>query len=290
MKEYNGNFVTLMLCSQCNNACKHCYVKYNWRFLDEELQRLIPILKKNYKRVILNGTEPILFPEYFKYFKEVGEHRIMTNGIEILKNRKVLYDLINNNIDTVRLSYHFGIQDELSMIKTDDLIKVIKLLKDYNFKIKLMCSLSCDNYKNVSDYCDKAVNFGVQKIKFTNFINQWSAHNNYESKKFLDQNKINYVLNQIEIIRKKTPKEKLEIERCGSFGPCFYKNNFECLAGNNMVVITPDKKVYSCVFDISEDWCIGYMTDDYKIMIDEKKINLDTSYCKILKKYNGIGW
>ena len=97
------------------------------------------------------------------------------------------------------------------------------------------------------------------------------------------------MLSQIDIMRERTTKNKLVIERCGSFGPNINKNNFKCLAWNNMAVITPNKKVYSCVFDISEHWSIGYMTADYKIMIDEQLINYDTSYCKVLRKYNGIG-
>ena len=32
MYEYDGKYVTLMLCSKCNINCKHCYVKYKGNF------------------------------------------------------------------------------------------------------------------------------------------------------------------------------------------------------------------------------------------------------------------
>lgn len=288
MIEYNGKYVTIMLCSQCNNNCKHCYARYDGRFSDEELQKIITKLNKKY-RILLNGTEPILFPEYFKYFKYVNEHRILTNGIEIFENPKVLRQLMENDINEVWLSYHFEIQDDLSKIKIHELHEVIKLLKEKDFIVKLMCSLSINNYRNISKYCEEAIDLGVDKIKFTNFISQGNAKDNFADFVFLNQAQIDYVLGQIDLIRKKTLKSELIIERCGTFGPNINKTNFECLAGNNMVVITPNKKIYNCVFDIAEDSCIGYIDDEYRIFVDDKKINHDTSYCKVLRKYNGIG-
>lgn len=288
MIEYKGKYVTIMLCSQCNNNCKHCYAKYEGRFFDKELQDMIPALNKKYK-VLLNGTEPILFSEYYKYFKLVHEHRILTNGIEIFKNPGILNELKKNEINEVWLSYHFEIQDNLSKIKTEQLNEVIKILKYNDFSIKLMCSLSTDNYKDIFHYCKKAIKIGANKIKFTNFISEGNAQNNYGQDTFLSQEQINYVLNEIEKIKKIIPMKELKIERCGTFGPNCNKVNFECLAGTNMVVITPDKKVYDCVFNISNDECIGYLDENNKIMIYDNKINYDTSHCKVLKKYNGIG-
>ena len=285
-KEYNGKNVTIMLCSQCNNNCEHCYVKYSGRFTDEELRYLIPKLKEKY-RILLNGTEPIMFPEYYKYFKMVDLHRIMTNGIKLLKEPETMNLLKENDITNIWISYHFGIQNDISQIKTDDLNRLIKQLKENDFIVKLMCSLSTDNYENIENYCYKTMDLGADKIKFTNFIYQGHAAQNFEETKLLNQNQINEVLEKLELLRSKISKEKLEIERCGTFGPFYKKNNFRCLAGNDMVVITPDRKVYDCVFDISEDSCIGYMDDD-KIMINDD-IHCDSSKCKVLCKYNKIG-
>jgi len=288
MEKYNGKYVTIMLCSQCNNNCKHCYIRYSGRFTDEELAKLIPVLNQKYT-IILNGTEPILFPEYFKYFKMVNEHRILTNGIEILKNPSIISQLLENEINEVWLSYHFEIQDKISRINEDELNKVIQILKQNKFIVKLMCSLSIHNYQNISKICKKAIEIGADKIKFTNFISQGNAKDSFNNQEFLSQEQINQVLHDINKTREITLKKDLIIQRCGTFGPNQNKNNFQCLAGQDMIVLTPNGKIYECVFDISNDSCIGYIDDDYNLMLDRNKISSKQNHCKVLKKYNGIG-
>lgn len=288
MEKYNGKYVTIMLCSQCNNNCKHCYVKYDGMFTDEQLAKFMPTLTKNYI-VLLNGTEPILFPEYFKYFKMANEHRILTNGIEILRNPNVMNQLLENEINEVWLSYHFGIQDDLSSISILQLNNVVDMLKQNGFIIKLLCSLSTHNYNNITDFCNNAIELGVNKIKFTNFISQGHAKDNFINQEFLNQDQINQVLGEIDSLRLIIPKDKLVIQRCGTFGPNPNKNNFSCLAGNDMIVLTPNKKIYSCVFDISSESCIGYMDDNNNLIIQKNNMYRDKSYCKVLKKYNGVG-
>ena len=104
--------------------------------------------------------------------------------------------------------------------------------------------------------------------------------------KLLNEDQIKSVLTTINNMREKYSKDELLVERCGTFGNIINSNNFECLAGKNMVVITPDRNVYPCVFDISEP--IGILNNDNKIMINEDLVNKDSSYCKVLKKYNNI--
>lgn len=55
-----------------------------------------------------------------------------------------------------------------------------------------------------------------------------------------------------------------------------------------MAVITSDLNIYQCVFDIDRGNEIGRAIDG-KIMIDDEYKSLDKPYCKVLKKYNGIG-
>lgn len=286
MIEYQGKYVTLMLCSECNNNCKHCYVKYRGRFSIEELDELLPKLNSKYN-VLLNGTEPIMFHEYFRFFSAVKETRIITNGIELLKNPTTFDDLKKNNINSVWLSYHFGIQNEISNIKTDDLNRLIKMLKERDFDVQLMCSLSKENYMNIDQYCYEAIKLGANKIKFTNFINQGHAADNYDSV-FLNKDQIHETLFKIDELRNKIDKKDFVIKRCGTFGANIRKSNFECLAGNNMAVITPDRKVYDCVFNISPENQIGYLDNENKIMINPDLISANTSYCKTLFKCNHI--
>lgn len=285
-REYKGKFVIVMLCSQCNNKCDHCYINYTGRFTEDELNTLIPKLNEKYK-VILNGTEPILFPEYYKFFKMTGTNSILTNGIRLLNDDNTMNLLKENDIMSISLSYHFGMQNNISQMKTMDLEKLIRKLKSNKFKVRLLCTLFTDNYKNIEDYCYNAIQLGVDGIKFTNFIYQGNGIRNFETAKLLNNQQIDEVLLKIDLLRKKITKDKLYIERCGTFGPNLCKNNFECLAGNNIAVITPDRKVYDCVFDIGENNSVGILDDEYNIMINDNS-NCNTGKCKVLCKYNKI--
>lgn len=285
MNEYNGKIAVLMLCSECNNKCEHCYVDYSGRFSENDLKEIIPELQKKYI-VVLNGTEPIMYPEYLKFFKMVGQHKILTNGLALMYKENLMEDLLENEINEIGLSYHFGIQDEISNVKTYMLDKLIKKLKDNGFTVRLLTSLSSDNYAGIEEYCKKAIELGADKLKFTNMVHKGKAFENLNVSKLLNEDQIKSVLTTINNMREKYSKDELLVERCGTFGNIINSNNFECLAGKNMVVITPDRNVYPCVFDISEP--IGILNNDNKIMIDEDLVNKDSSYCKVLKKYNNI--
>lgn len=288
MKEYNGRYVTLMLCSECNNDCSHCYISFKGHFNDEQLSHIVPNLMNKYG-VLMNGTEPILFDEYFKYFKMAGNDSIMTNGIALIDNIDLMEKLQENGISVIMLSYHYGIQDEISGIKTEQLDKLVKQLTTYGFTVKLMCSLSTENYMYIDECCKKAYELGAKIVRFTNFIDQGCAQDNFQDSVFLNREQINYVLNEIERQRSIYDKDELYIERCGTFGPKQDEpeRKFGCLDVNNMAVVTPDRKVYGCIFDTSPGNEIGYLDDDDKIMLyDDAKGN--KGYCRILKKYNNI--
>lgn len=287
MYEYQGKNVIVMLCSKCNINCKHCYIKYNGNFSPEELKKIFDKIKDKYF-VILNGTEPILFPEYYELYKENSQNRILTNGLELIRNLD-LYDILKENgINEIALSYHFGIQDDIFAIKSSMLDGLIENLVENGFQVKLMTTLSSDNYKMISIMCSKAYELGAKTIKFTNYIYQGNAQKN-DFTKVLNQEQIDEVLFKIEYCRSLYNKEDLKIERCVTFGPKQGNSEkFECLACNNMAVITPDLNVYQCVFDIDRKNEISRVIDG-KIMIDDEYKSLDKSYCKVLKKYNGIG-
>lgn len=287
MYEYQGEKLIIMLCSKCNINCKHCYIKYDGNFLLEELKKIFDKIKDKYF-IILNGAEPILFPEYYELYKENSQHRILTNGLALIRKPDLYESLKENEIYEVALSYHFGIQDDISAVKSSMLDNLIESLVENAFQVKLMTTISSDNYKMISSMCKKAYELGAKTIKFTNYIYQGNAQKN-DLKKVLNQVQIKEVLSEIDYCRSLYKKENLTIERCGTFGPKLEEaDKFECLACKDMVVVTPDLNVYQCVFDIDKGNEIGKVIDG-KIMIDDEYKSPDKSYCKVLKKYNGIG-
>ena len=287
MKEYEGMYVSIMLCSDCNNDCKHCYISYNGSFSQDRLDELIPVLMRKYK-VLFNGTEPIIHPEYFKYFKMANNNIIMTNGIALRDEELLMDKLLESGIDEIALSYHYGIQDDISLITISDLDKLVLKLKDKGFRVKLMCSVSTDNYLLIKEACEKALELGADRIRFTNFIQQGNAIDNYDSKILLNEDQIEYVLRTIKHERELIDEDKLYIERCGTFGKSkVLDDNFKCIGIDNMVAVTPDERVYGCIFDTSKGNEIGYIDESNRIMIDEKAKS-DKNHCKTLIKYNKI--
>ena len=285
MYEYDGENVILMLCSKCNVNCKHCYVKYKGNFDKDKVRELLEELKKKYF-VILNGTEPILFPEYYELFSINNQQRLLTNGLEFYRHPELIDIIKEYGVQEIAMSYHFGMQDEISYVKSEWLEKVIHDLREKDVKVKLMTTLSTDNYLLIDEMCKKAHDLGASTIKFTNYIYQGNAQDR-EFSKVLNFEQIQFVLNRIEDLRKMYDPNELYIQRCGTFGPNVKKKKFECLAGKNMAVITPDMKVYKCVFDIDAGNEIGYVEDN-RIWIKDEVKSYDTSYCKVLERYNKV--
>jgi len=284
MYEYNGKNVMIMLCSKCNIKCKHCYIKYKGDFDPKDAMNLIKHLQERYV-VSLNGTEPILNKEYFPLFKMCNQHKIMTNGLELLRNPSLIDELKKYDINEIGLSYHFGIHEDLSIVKTEDLNRLIKFLKENNFKVKLMTSLNKHNYKHINQICESASSMGADYIKFTNMINQGNAQN-LDDNDLLNKEQLIEVLDDIDHARQKYDKDKFTIKRCGTFGPHRERKNFECIAGKDIVIITPSLDVYKCIFDIDAGNAIGYVKDNRILLFNNPKS--DTSYCEVLKKYNNI--
>ena len=70
-------------------------------------------------------------------------------------------------------------------------------------------------------------------------------------------------------MRKKYDKNILKIKRNGLFGndPNNMSCNFNCIAGVDEVVITPNGKVYSCIFMTKPGYEIGHYVNG-KILLD----------------------
>lgn len=81
-KEFDGNEVTIMACSNCNTHCKYCYISYSGNFTASNLYNLCKKLLRKY-RVLLNGTEILLHPDYFDSLQLIGQNFILTNGIAL---------------------------------------------------------------------------------------------------------------------------------------------------------------------------------------------------------------
>ena len=278
MIEYKGKEVILMACSSCNiKKCEHCYISYEGDRSPEELKELASHLVDNYD-VYINGAEVLVNKEYFDSYKIVNQNWMLTNGFEIYRNPNILDYLKERGIEIVEMSYHFGIQDKISKINNAMLEKNIEYLKAKGMKFKLLVTISADNYNKLNQMCEKAISLGAYGIEFTNLLNQGNAKNMNLSN-LLTFEQINEFFEQLLNVRKKYSKEQLVIDRSGLFGK--NKNSstchFNCPAGRNMVVITPDNNVYSCLFLAKPGLEIGKLVDG-KILLNDY-IDNDGSLC-----------
>lgn len=248
MKKYDGKELIIMASSACNADCTHCYISYKGNRTPEELLSIVKSLKEKYN-LNINGAENLINPEYLRAYNEINQSFILTNGKVFLTNKKICNKLKENNITSVSLSYHFGIQDDLSPVKIKDLDKIIDIIKENNLQFRLMTTITSKNYKLVPYMCEQARKLGARGIKFTNFIQQGNGKNLNDTN-ILKEEEIKEFFKLLIGERKKYNKDELIIERCGTFGKNYLSthDNFYCDCITDSVVLTPDDNVYPCVF------------------------------------------
>ena len=280
MKEYTGKTVKIMTCSKCNTKCKHCYINYSGDFDPDELYNIVKNLKKKYE-VKLNGTEPLLNEDYLKSFKIADEDIILTNGLVFKNNLELVDKIKETGIKRICISYHFSLHEYISSIKKGYLEEIIPQIRKKDIDVELMCTISKLNYNKIDEFCKKAIELGANYIYFIEYMDTNKIDglqiNEDERKEFFKE---------INEARDKYDKETLMITRCGNFNRDSYRydKNFNCPAYNNLVVMTPDYKIYPCNLLINKNEEIGYYKDGKIYVVDN--YNSNSNECLYCKKLN----
>ena len=261
LKKYNGKRVTLMACSSCNASCNDCYIGYTGNRTPEDLYLQAQKLLANDMIVRIDGAEILTNLNYLKTLKLVGQNWIMTNGLRIFREPEIINLLKENSIDTVYMSYHFGIQDKIDSIPASVVDRVIELLKEHNFKIYLNCTLTSHNCDNIIEYADIAYKKGARGIGFNKIFQQGKATD--ISGLDLSYNQLKKFFEDLAYLRQKYDKNEFYITRGGSLGYDFIRghDNFVCNAGYNRIMITPDNNVYGCNALCTPKYKIGIYKD-----------------------------
>ena len=270
MKEYTGKKVTFLCTSVCNINCSHCYVSYKGKRNPEELLELVKFFKDKHK-IMLNGAEVLTEPEYLKSYKEIGQPWILSNGLALLKPN-IIEKLKSNSITSVSMSYHFGIHDEISVVKYEKILEIIEILKANELDYRFLTTITSKNYQLIEEMCKETYQLGAKGIMFTNFIRQGNGMNLEEL--ILTKQQLKEFFEYLKIVRNVYDIEDLIIERSGTFGmdETSSNNRFCCEFGDNRIYITPDNNVYPCLFLTKPGYEIGKLIDG-KIMVEEKYIN-----------------
>ena len=275
MVEFTGNKVIVMCCSSCNMHCEHCYISYKGDRTPEELLEVVRNLKGKYN-IALNGAEVLTNFGFLESYKELGQKYILSNGLVVSSDYSTIDELIEFGIESISISYHFGIHDKISLIPSEMLEKLFQELNRRNFKFRLMTTITSKNYHMIEEMCQRAIELGARGIYFTNFIQQGNAIRLNEQGMILTEEQIEEFFKQLMRCREKYDVEQLLIERDAGFGPNRLSNHdhFRCPSITEQVVLTPDNNIYPCIFLAKPGYEIGKY-EDGKIMIDEKFIEIN---------------
>ena len=275
MKEYTGNKIIIMCCSKCNLSCDHCYISYNGNRDANELFELVKKLKEKYE-VVLNGAEVLTNLDYLKAYQEIGQKYILSNGLVFYENPNIIDILKLYGLESVSISYHFGIHDKISLIKSYMLEEVFELLKQNNYNFRLMTTITSNNYMMLEEMCDKSIELGAKGLYLTNYILQGNAIKHKNDKFVLNAEQINAFFEQLMRCRAKYSKDELLIERDAGFGKNDLSNHdhFMCPSINNQVILTPDNNLYPCIFLAKPGYEIGKLIDD-TLWINDEYLNIN---------------
>ena len=256
--------IFLMVTTECNWSCKHCYLPSVKKMSYELIEQIIKELGKDYKITFLGG-EILTDWEFIKYFPEINQNYILTNGLELIENPHAYDTLKANGIDTISLSYYFDYEQYFCGVDKAIVEKVIEEAKKQSFTVTLNTVIGNFNVNDVQKMCARAVSLNVDGLRFHNYINMGNGaqYRDY----LLDTKQIELFFEQLQIAREKF-KDRLVIKYHRSFGACPGTNeekmkecNRLCWAGTEYIVIDANKKIYSCPFIIGEGLEIGEYKD-----------------------------
>lgn len=282
---FQGKIVKILTCSDCNIRCKHCYISFKGNFDGEELAHIVDNLSSEFE-VRINGTEPLLHKEYLQSIKKAHQTMVLTNGLVFKDNYSYIDELKEYGVDTIGISYHFDFHDDISSVKKEYLEKLFAIIISKGLDVRIMSTITSKNYKKVLEYCKFCQDLGVRKIRFTNFMLQGNATNLEKSLILTDAERQEF-FEIIDKARSLYPIETLKITRCGSFGKNINSaKEFYCGGGIDSVVMTPDFKIYPCLFLSKSGNGIGYY-DDGKIYISNQ-FNQNQNECSAMLKLNKV--
>jgi len=274
--------IVLMVNSECNNGCKHCYLLYKGH---REVKNTLELVDKFHSQgygVIIAGSETLLNRGYLKAYERVGQKYLLTNGILISQSPEVVDELCQYGIKEVRISLHFSIQEDLKSVPERIVEKAISNAKKKGLRAKIATVITKNNHRNVLDMCKSAYDLGADGIKFIRFINSGRAKefnfcsglSEQERKKFFET---------VDSVRSLYPKDKFEILIHGNFGlkqgsrgEELSRCNRYCPAGINLFAVDPDDNVYGCPFLMG--YQIGKLSEG-KIIIDKDLCNGKRDRC-----------
>ena len=245
--------VVLMVNSECNSKCKHCYISYKGHREPANVLELVDRFHDQGYKVTIAGSETLLNREYLRAYKRVGQKYLLTNGILLLEYPEIIEELCQNGIEEIHMSLHFGIQRDLESVSEENVIQALKIAKKGRLKTIILTTITQRNYRDVLNMCEKAFLMGVDGIKFIRYIDSCGKLTD-TSQKIEDYTRREF-FDLIDSARDLYDKDRFKILIHGNFGPKkgskgeqLSKCNRYCPAGIDLFAIDPNDNVYGCPF------------------------------------------
>lgn len=267
-------YIVLYATTDCNHKCSHCFVEHRMNWDADDIANVASVLSKKCL-VHINGAEPLLNPAYLKAYQAANQSFIFSNGLVFFNNSEadsLVEKLKEHGITEVRLSHHFNAIDDLQAVPGEIVETVTKYLLNHGLAVHYNTTVTKSNYKSISEICSRVRELGVSRIKFfpLKAIGRAKAlPENY----YLSENETRAFYTQLLEARNHYSVNELAIKVSGDLAGIAEK--FRCTYGNHSYAITPDRKIYGCVYSISVLPPLGELQADGTILLyDSEPCNL----------------
>jgi len=172
----------IAITDQCNLHCVHCYNSKNRnkkeRTIDWINDSFAQALKKmNVPHIGLTGGEPLLcwddLINYIRMFKMYEFYVVVTTNGTLL-NKKKLEILSLGGVDLIQVSIDGSTPECHNSIRGNGAYeKIISLFSDdsyKDFKLFPMFTICKKNYKEINDFINQMIEFGIKSIGFERYI------------------------------------------------------------------------------------------------------------------------
>jgi len=266
--------IILMVNSECNNNCNHCFIPYKGHKEPEDALKLVDKFLEQGYQVKIAGAETLLDLGYLDAYERAGQRYILTNGIILSKDPSVFKKLLEHGIEEVRMSLHFGIQQQIESVSEETVVEAIHGAKAHGLKVGIETTVCYENCGNALSMCRRAHELGASRIEFLRYVKSGRAK--ASDMETLGDIEKELFFNSIKSAKSVYSKNDLEIKLHGNFGPMngtrgeeLARCNEYCPGGKNFFAISPDDNVYSCPFLMEHP--IGKLT--------ESGINVEKELC-----------
>ena len=171
--------ITWEITEKCNFKCLHCCVsadisKDNSISLKETEKIIDQFYKNKIKKLYISGGEPFISDNLFTILKRASLYKIeinlATNGSLITE--KIVKKLSNFKLNSILVSLdgqNKTIHDEFRGVPYafEKAINAIKILKSYNFKIKIGTVIWKKNINKLEDIIKLAISLNADRIYFS---------------------------------------------------------------------------------------------------------------------------